>query len=151
MSIAHGTIAFDTLTTSDQVKSGTEKSIDTSYLFNGSIKYWVNYNHLGDAVRDSFNSASKTDHATGDFSIGMTNAMSSSNYSTTFNSTAALANSRGGSFLGHKVTSYGSCDAQDLITSSTMRMCSNFGSSSSADGNDMDFSNACIQVSGDLA
>ena len=41
MSISHGTIAFDTLTTSDQVKSGTEKSIDTSYLFNGSAKAWV--------------------------------------------------------------------------------------------------------------
>ena len=128
-----------------------EGNSTTTNLQQGLIKYWVNYNHLGDAVRDSFNSASKTDHATGDFSIGMTNAMSSSNYSTTFNSTAALANSRGGSFLGHKITSYGSCDAQDLITSSTMRMCSNFGSSSSADGNDMDFSNACIQVSGDLA
>ena len=151
MSISHGTIAFDTLTTSDQVKSGTEKSIDTSYLFNGSIKYWVNYNHLGDAVRDSFNSASKTDHATGDFSIGMTNAMSSSNYSTTFNSTAALANSRGGSFLGHKTANYAACDVQDLITASTMRMCSNFGSTGSANGEDMDFSNACIQVSGDLA
>ena len=81
----------------------------------------------------------------------MTNALSSSNYSTTFNSTAQLANTRGGTFLGHKVTSYGGCDAQDLITSSTMRMCSNFGSTSGADGNDMDFSNACIQVSGDLA
>ena len=149
--VAHGTIAFDTLTTSDQVKSGTEKSIDTSYLFNGSMKYWVNYNHLGDAVRDSFNSASKTDHATGDFSIGMTNAMSSSNYSTTFNSTAALANSRGGSFLGHKTANYAACDVQDLITASTMRMCSNFGSTGSANGEDMDFSNACIQVSGDLA
>ena len=34
--VAHGTIAFDTLTTSDQVKSGTEKSIDTSYLFNSA-------------------------------------------------------------------------------------------------------------------
>ena len=35
MSIAHGTIAFDTLTTSDQVGTGTEKSIDTSYLHHG--------------------------------------------------------------------------------------------------------------------
>jgi hypothetical protein len=30
--VAHGTIAFDTLTTSDQVNTGTEKSLDTSYL-----------------------------------------------------------------------------------------------------------------------
>ena len=139
------------VSTAGSIAVTAEGNSTTTNLQQGLIKYWVNYNHLGDAVRDSFNSASKTDHATGDFSIGMTNAMSSSNYSTTFNSTAALANSRGGSFLGHKITSYGTCDAQDLITSSTMRMCSNFGSSSSADGNDMDFSNACIQVSGDLA
>ena len=33
--MANGTIAFDTLTTSDSVKSNTEKSIDTSYLYNG--------------------------------------------------------------------------------------------------------------------
>ena len=139
------------VSTAGSIAVTAEGNSTTTNLQQGLIKYWVNYNHLGDAVRDSFNSASKTDHATGDFSIGMTNAMSSSNYSTTFNSTAALNNSRGGTFLGHKVTSYGTCDAQDLITSSTMRMCSNFASSSSANGEDMDFSNACIQVSGDLA
>ena len=38
--MANGTIAFDTLTTSDSVKSGTEKSIDTSYLLNGVAKAW---------------------------------------------------------------------------------------------------------------
>ena len=36
--MAHGTIAFDTLTTSDQVKTGTEKSVDTSYIFNVDCK-----------------------------------------------------------------------------------------------------------------
>ena len=30
--MANGTIAFDTLTTSDSVNTGTEKSIDTSYF-----------------------------------------------------------------------------------------------------------------------
>ena len=38
--MANGTIAFDTLTTSDSVNTGTEKSIDTSYLLNGSCKAW---------------------------------------------------------------------------------------------------------------
>ena len=37
--MANGTIAFDTLTTSDQVNTGTEKSIDTSYIFNGVLKH----------------------------------------------------------------------------------------------------------------
>ena len=36
--MANGTIAFDTLTTSDSVNTGTEKSIDTSYFFNGVAK-----------------------------------------------------------------------------------------------------------------
>ena len=40
--MANGTIAFDTLTTSDSVNTGTEKSIDTSYLFNGVAKHWIN-------------------------------------------------------------------------------------------------------------
>ena len=39
--MANGTIAFDTLTTSDQAKSGTEKSVDTSYIFNGVAKVWA--------------------------------------------------------------------------------------------------------------
>ena len=45
--MANGTIAFDTLTTSDSVKSGTEKSIDTSYIFNGVAKVFVNYSGTG--------------------------------------------------------------------------------------------------------
>ena len=59
--VAHGTIAFDTLTTSDQVKTGTEKSVDTSYLFNGSIKQWVNLTAATPAYKDSFNASTITD------------------------------------------------------------------------------------------
>ena len=36
--MANGTIAFDTLTTSDSVNTGTEKSIDTSFILNGVNK-----------------------------------------------------------------------------------------------------------------
>ena len=79
--VAHGTIAFDTLTTSDQVNTGTEKSLDTSYLFNGVAKAWVNLNGTGTAaVRDSFNNASITDNGTGDYSTTVTNAFGSVNY-----------------------------------------------------------------------
>ena len=41
--MANGTIAFDTLTTSDSVNTGTEKSIDTSYIFNGVAKVWIKF------------------------------------------------------------------------------------------------------------
>jgi hypothetical protein len=63
--MANGTIAFDTLTTSDQVNTGTAKSIDTSYIFNGIPKQWSNYAGSGTTFRDSFNTASATDNGTG--------------------------------------------------------------------------------------
>jgi len=79
--VAHGTIAFDTLTTSDQVNTGTEKSIDTSYLLNGSAKQWKQFD-AGDsnAIRDSFNTTSITDEGTGEFMVVITNNMSNANY-----------------------------------------------------------------------
>ena len=74
--MANGTIAFDTLTTSDSVNTGTEKSIDTSYIFNGVAKQWVDFNGSGTAaVQDSFNTASISDEGTGDYRVNLTNAM----------------------------------------------------------------------------
>ena len=80
MSIAHGTIAFDTLTTSDQVNTGTEKSIDTSYLFNGVAKVWVDGTDAA-VLSDSFNISSGTDNGTGDYTYAFSNSLSSVNYS----------------------------------------------------------------------
>ena len=80
--MANGTIAFDTLTTSDSVKSGTEKSIDTSYLFNGVAKSWLNLDGTGTiAIDDSFNCASVTDDGTGDYDPFFTSNMSNTEYS----------------------------------------------------------------------
>jgi hypothetical protein len=79
--VAHGTIAFDTLTTSDQVNTGTEKSIDTSYLLNGSLKSWLNMNGQSTiAINDSFNMASITDNGTGSYGATVSNAMSNTYY-----------------------------------------------------------------------
>ena len=78
--MANGTIAFDTLTTSDSVNTGTEKSIDTSYLFNGVAKVWQQAQ--GDStITDSFNVSSMTDNATGQFITVFTNSMSNAFYS----------------------------------------------------------------------
>ena len=80
--VAHGTIAFDTLTTSDQVETGTEKSIDTSYVLNGSAKMWVNYTGISTtAARDSFNVSSLTDVDTGQTTVNINNDMGNANYS----------------------------------------------------------------------
>ena len=78
--MANGTIAFDTLTTSDSKKTNTEKSIDTSYLFNGVAKVWQQAQ--GDStITDSFNVSSMTDNATGQFITVFTNSMSNAFYS----------------------------------------------------------------------
>ena len=91
--VAHGTIAFDTLTTSDQVNTGTEKSIDTSYLLNGSLKSWLNMNGTSTiAINDSFNIASITDNGTGSYGATVSNAMSNTYY------VAAGEHSSNGSF-----------------------------------------------------
>ena len=80
MSIAHGTIAFDTLTTSDQVNTGTEKSIDTSYLLNGVAKTHNRFNFDGNTVTGSFNQSSVSDIGTGEYQATYTNNMSDANY-----------------------------------------------------------------------
>ena len=91
--MANGTIAFDTLTTSDSANTGTEKSIDTSYIFNGVNKVWFT---LGmDAVQDdSFNCSSVDDDGTGDFGIHFTNALSNALYSSAQAVTVTALNDR---------------------------------------------------------
>ena len=84
--MANGTIAFDTLTTSDSVNTNTEKSINTSYIFNGVSKAWVEYDGTasGATVGDSFNVSSTDDDGTGDYGVNFTNAMGNANYTCTF-------------------------------------------------------------------
>ena len=82
--MANGTIAFDTLTTSDSVNTGTEKSIDTSYLFNGVAKAWCNLQGKSTAsIVDSFNTASMTDAGTGLYDTVFTNNMANDDYCAT--------------------------------------------------------------------
>tara|TARA_R100001086_G_scaffold59706_1_gene27513 strand:- start:95 stop:496 length:402 start_codon:yes stop_codon:yes gene_type:complete len=91
--MANGTIAFDTLTTSDSKNTNTEKSIDTSYIFNGVNKVWFT---LGvDAVQDdSFNCSSVDDDGSGDYGIHFTNAFSNALYSSSIGMTVTGLNDR---------------------------------------------------------
>ena len=83
--MANGTIAFDTLITSDQANTGTEKSIDTSYIFNGVAKAWCNFQGTSTvSIHDGFNSASLTDEGTGQYKVNYTSAMSSDKYGYSF-------------------------------------------------------------------
>jgi hypothetical protein len=78
--MANGTIAFDTLSTSDSANTGTTKSIDTSYVFNGVAKFWL-YANSAASLQDSFNIASGTDNGTGDYTYAITNDMVNDLYS----------------------------------------------------------------------
>ena len=136
--MANGTIAFDTLTTSDSVKSGTEKSIDTSYIFNGVAKQWINLN--GDstaAITDSFNTTSITDNGTGDYSVTIANDMSNGNYSL-----AGISGDGTSAFNRGLSTGYGTAP-----TSTLYRLVSITASSGAA----TDCAYVSCQLNGDLA
>ena len=82
--MAFGNLKFDTLTTSDSVNTSTEKSIDTSYIFNGVAKVWANYVGAGTTLADSFNTTSATDHGTGAYTITWNNDFANATYAGNF-------------------------------------------------------------------
>ena len=133
--MANGTIAFDTLTTSDQINTGTEKSIDTSFILNGVNKVWFT---LGmDAVQDdSFNCSSVDDDGTGDFGIHFTNAFSNALYSSAQAVTVTALNDRMLIQSPSKTTS--AVEVRTLVTSN----------GSDSEGN---ITHAELQICGDLA
>ena len=99
--MANGTIAFDTLTTSDQANTGTEKSIDTSYIYNGVCKVWVNFSSVtSTAVTDSFNISGLTDNGSGNTTFAISNNMSNSNWSGTYFQNANASDTFSNDFVG---------------------------------------------------
>ena len=76
-----GTLAFDTLQTSDSKNTGTNKTLDTSFVFNGSAKVFHSVDQTGDtATLDSFNISGVTDHGTGSTTSSFSNNMNNVNY-----------------------------------------------------------------------
>ena len=75
-----GTLAFDTLQTSDSKNTGTNKTLDTSYVYNGSAKAWVRGGNDA-SLTDSFNISSGTDLNTGYYRYAFSSAMANANYS----------------------------------------------------------------------
>tara|TARA_R100001594_G_C3976040_1_gene248912 strand:+ start:77 stop:532 length:456 start_codon:yes stop_codon:yes gene_type:complete len=71
--MGYGILKFDTLTTSDSKSTSVDKSIDTSYVFNGSAKHFTMYNQDADTVKESFNQSTISDNAAGDFTTNFTN------------------------------------------------------------------------------
>ena len=132
--MANGTIAFDTLTTSDSVNTGTEKSIDTSYVFNGTPKAWANFNESDSTIRDDFNVTSLTDNGTGYFTITLTNSMSSDDYVRLGNA-GENADTGGNRVVGLRLPATGSFNLYTVNTG----------------GSASDTADTCVATLGDLA
>ena len=130
-----GTLAFDTLQTSDSKNTGTNKTLDTSFVFNGSAKVWINFNGTGTiATRDSFNVTSITDGGTGLYTVTIANDMGNVNYSTT-GAAGENDDSGGNRSLGLRERAAGSQNLrgfQDGVSAG-------------------DYAEMCIQINGDLA
>ena len=140
--MANGTIAFDTLTTSDSVNTNTEKSIDTSYIFNGVAKAWANYSGAGTTFRDSFNCTSAVDNGTGNYDYNWTNNFGNENYS--FSGQAAYINGSNASVL-IMAQKNESAYTTSINTSDLNIQCSN------QDMNAVDAGCTTINAHGDLA
>ena len=101
--MAFGTLAFDTLQTSDSKKTGTSKTLDTSFVYNGSAKTWFHVRMYTPDINDSFNTSSLTDGGTGDARVALTSSLSNSvRFHNSFS--ASCVNSRVGSFNGSNQT-----------------------------------------------
>ena len=70
------TLKVNTIQNTSAAHSSTPEQIAQ-----GRAKAWINFNGTGTiAIRDSFNVSSLTDHAAGNYSVTMTNAMPNSNF-----------------------------------------------------------------------
>ena len=75
---------FTGVTTAGSIVVTGEGNSTTTNLQQGLAKYWTNLDGTGTiTTRDSFNHASETDNATGQYTLTLTNAMSNGNYAIT--------------------------------------------------------------------
>ena len=138
-----GTIVADTLTHS------TAGSIATNYVVEGSAKAWVNFNGTGTiAVRDSLNHSSLTDNGTGNHDTSFSASFNNANYSVATNSVAESNHPRGVYGVGVAISSGGTAVS---MTTSAIRLYSNYNASSSSDGAAWDNQINLLNFMGDLA
>ena len=150
--MAHGTIAFDTLTTSDQVNTGIEKSIDTSYLLNGSAKHWTFYNQISETVFDSFNQSSVTDNTGGDYATNFINSFSNVFYGSTGAGQRQHSSGRGNNALmiDSNFDSSDVLSAGVALATGSRAYLTGFGSTAAANGGQQDQVSS-VASHGDLA
>ena len=147
------TLKINTLTgvsTAGSIAVTGEGNSTTTNLQQGLCKAWVFFDGDESSISgaDSFNESSMTDHATGDYTFTITNAMANTNYSY---STSVLCEDnapRGPKALGLRVD--GSDNATTNTTTARRFECLT-GARDGADGAAQDTQNGSIQYHGDLA
>ena len=120
-----------------------EGGSNTTNLQQGLVKNWLRYNGATNTINDSLNCASVTDNATGTFTNNYTNNMGNANYS--FGEMAGYDTSGGDTEYARGLVTL---DLDDITTSS-MKVYSNFASASNNGINDAHM--IAHQIFGDLA
>ena len=131
-------------TTAGSISVTGEGNSTTTNLQQGLAKLWSVWNSSNGSSKDSFNSASLTDNATGRWTNNFTNNMGNVNYSVT--AAAAHTNQSGGNIsasVEHDSSDYGR--TASTVTTETAY------DSSSVDRTLYDYADVTIQVDGDLA
>ncbi len=64
----------------DTLETGAGADIATSYVVNGSSKFWININTSTFTVADSFNNSSNTDNGSGLATFSFTSSMGNTGY-----------------------------------------------------------------------
>ena len=132
------------VTTAGSIAVTGEGNSTTTNLQQGLAKLWSVWDSSNGSSKDSFNSASLTDNATGRWTNNFTNNMGNVNYSVT--AAAAYSSQSGGNIsasVEHDSSDYGR--TASAVTTETAY------DSSSADRTLYDYADVTIQVDGDLA
>jgi hypothetical protein len=118
----------------DTLEHSTAGSLDTSYVVNGSLKYWGFINQVTGTIEDTLNIASELDNGTGDTTITLSSAMTSGFHSSNVSSQPVVSPYERPKLFGSN-------------TSTTQR----FQNERTDNGVDVDTTDLCIQGAGDLA
>jgi len=141
------TVIVNTLTgtsTAGSIAITGEGNSTTTNLQQGLAKLWSVWDSGSGSSKDSFNSASLTDNATGRWTNNFTNNMGNVNYAVT--ASAAYSSQSGGNIsasVEHDSSDYGR--TASAVTTETAY------DSSSSDRTLYDYTDVTIQVDGDLA
>ena len=123
----------------DTIETGAGADISTSYVVNGSAKAWVVYDQSANTARNSLNTSSITDTATGDFLR---------NHASSF-SDAYYTNTGGGSYNGSDAVSVDALGHRHATsTTSSVAMKATYGGGGSVA---LDWQSNEITSHGDLA